>query len=195
VKFDMTGTEALDAKEKPAYTQADRDLGYAVSDLDRRLVLELQKDLPVVEEPFAPAAAALGLSLDELAAEARRLQEAGALRRVSAVFRHQAAGFRFNAMGVWAVQQDRLEELGNRMAEFKAVSHCYLRPTYEDWPYTIFTMVHGRSVEEAVGKIEAISAEVGDIKYEVLYSTKEYKKVRLEYFKPEFYEWEREHLG
>lgn len=196
VKFDMTGTDAPDAKEAPAYRQEDRNPGYRVTELDRRLVLELQKDLPIAEEPFAGAAAALGLSVEGLAAEAERMKRAGAMRRISAVFRHQAAGFRFNAMGVWAVPQDRLEELGNLMGSFKSVSHCYLRPTYPDWPYTIFTMVHGRSVDEAVAKIDAIADEVGrDIDRAVLYSTREYKKVRLEYFLPEFYAWADEHLG
>ncbi|MBB6098889.1 DNA-binding Lrp family transcriptional regulator [Deinobacterium chartae] len=195
VEFDMTGKEAWDAKAKPAYEQKDRNLGYVVSDLDRRFVLEMQKDLEVTERPYQAACEALGLSIEELAAHAERLKAAGALRRVSAVFKHQAAGFRYNAMGVWAVPQDQVAEVGRKMAEFKAVSHCYLRPTYEDWPYTIFTMVHGRSVEEAFGKIEAISQQVAQgVDYAILYSTKEYKKVRVEYFIPEFYAWEREYL-
>ena len=195
VKFDMTGTDAPDAKEAPAYQQKDRNLSYEVTELDKRIVLELQKDLPLTEEPFAGSAAALGMSIEQLAVEADRLKQAGAMRRISAVFKHQAAGFRFNAMGVWAVPQDRLEELGNLMGSFKSVSHCYLRPTYPDWPYTIFTMVHGRSVQEAVDKIDAIANEIGqDIDRAVLYSTKEYKKVRLEYFLPELYSWADQNL-
>ncbi len=70
------------------------------------------------------------------------MKAAGALRRISAVFRHQKAGFTFNAIGVWAISQEQVETVGRQMAEFKAVSHCYLRPTYPEWPYTIFTMVH-----------------------------------------------------
>ncbi|GBF07718.1 AsnC family transcriptional regulator [Deinococcus aerius] len=196
VEFDMSGKEDWNAKAAPQYTNADRNLGYQVSDLDRAFVLEFQKDLPVTEEPYADACAALGLSIDELAAHAERMKAAGALRRVSAVFRHQKAGFTFNAMGVWAVPQEQVAEVGRRMAEFKAVSHCYLRPTYPEWPYTIFTMVHGRSKEEAFGKIGAIEREVArGIDHAILYSTKEYKKVRLEFYKPEFYEWEKTHLG
>lgn len=196
VEFDMSGKEDWNAKAAPQYTNADRNLGYQVSDLDRAFVLEFQKDLPITEEPYADACAALGLSIDELAAHAERMKAAGALRRVSAVFRHQKAGFTFNAMGVWAVPQDQVAEVGRRMAEFKAVSHCYLRPTYPEWPYTIFTMVHGRSKEEAFGKIDAIEREVAQgIDHAILYSTKEYKKVRLEFYTPEFYEWETTHLG
>ncbi|GAA5535040.1 Lrp/AsnC family transcriptional regulator [Deinococcus aluminii] len=196
VEFDMSGKEDWNAKAKPQYTGADRNLGYQVTDLDRAFVLEFQKDLPVTEEPYADACAALGLTIDELAAHAQKMKAAGALRRVSAVFRHQKAGFTFNAMGVWAVPQEDVAEVGRRMAEFKAVSHCYLRPTYPEWPYTIFTMVHGRSKEEAFGKIAAIEQEVAQgIDHAILYSTKEYKKVRLEFYKPEFYQWARENLG
>lgn len=196
VEFDMSGKEDWNAKARPQYTNADRNVGYEVTDLDRAFVLEFQKDLPVTEEPYAEACAALGLSIDELAAHAQKMKAAGALRRVSAVFRHQKAGFTFNAMGVWAVPQQDVAETGRRMAEFKAVSHCYLRPTYPEWPYTIFTMVHGRSKEEAFGKIQAIADEVAQgIDHAILYSTKEYKKVRLEFYRPEFYGWARENLG
>ncbi|MFC4456456.1 Lrp/AsnC family transcriptional regulator [Deinococcus sonorensis] len=196
VEFDMTGKEAWNAKAAPQYTSAQRNIGYAVSELDRRFVLEFQKDLPITEEPYADACAALGLSIEEVAAHAEKMKAAGALRRVSAVFRHQSAGFTFNAMGVWAVPQDQVQEVGQAMAGFKAVSHCYLRPTYPEWPYTIFTMVHGRSKEEAFGKIEAIEREVAQgVPYAILYSTKEYKKIRLEFYKPEFYEWEARELG
>ncbi|MFT2720736.1 Lrp/AsnC family transcriptional regulator [Deinococcus sp. A31D244] len=196
VEFDMTGKEDWNAKAKPQYTSEQRNIGYAVTDLDRAFVTEFQKDLPVTEEPYADACAALGLSIDEVAAHAEKMKAAGALRRVSAVFRHQKAGFTFNAMGVWAVPQDSVAEVGRQMAEFKAVSHCYLRPTYPEWPYTIFTMVHGRSKEEAFGKINAIEQEVAQgVAHDLLYSTKEYKKVRLEFYKPEFYGWAKEHLG
>lgn len=196
VEFDMTGKEDWNAKAKPQYTAEQRNIGYEVTDLDRAFVLEFQKDLPITEEPYADACAALGLTIDELAAHAQKMKDAGALRRVSAVFRHQKAGFTFNAMGVWAVPQERVAEVGRQMAEFKAVSHCYLRPTYPEWPYTIFTMVHGRSKEEAFGKIAAIEQEVAPgIDHAILYSTKEYKKVRLEFYQPEFYEWARTNLG
>ena len=195
VEFDMTGQEAWNAKSAPQYTSQQRNIGYAVSELDRRFVVEFQKDLPITEEPYQAACAALGLSIGKVAEHAERMKAAGALRRVSAVFRHQSAGFRFNAMGVWAVPQQRVQEVGQQMAGFKAVSHCYLRPTYPEWPYTIFTMVHGRSKEEAFGKIGAIEQEVvPGMAHEVLYSTREYKKIRLEFYKPEFYEWEQREM-
>jgi siroheme decarboxylase len=191
VEFDMTGKEAWNAKSKPQYTSAERNIGYAVTDTDKKFVVEFQKDLPITEEPYAAACEALGMSIEAVAAHAEQMKAAGALRRISAVFKHQSAGFTFNAMGVWAVPQNQVAEIGQQMASFKAVSHCYLRPTYPEWPYTIFTMVHGRSKEEAFGKIQAIHDEVAPFEHAILYSTKEYKKVRLEFYIPEFYDWEK----
>lgn len=191
VEFDMTGKEAWNAKSKPQYTNAQRNIGYAVSDIDKTFVVEFQKDLPITEEPYTEACVAMGMSIEDVAAHAAKMKAAGALRRISAVFKHQSAGFTFNAMGVWAVPQEQVAKIGQDMASFKAVSHCYLRPTYPEWPYTIFTMVHGRSKEEAFGKIQAIHDEVAPFEYDILYSTKEYKKVRLEFYKPEFYGWEQ----
>ena len=112
------------------------------------------------------------------------LQERKIMRRFSAVLYHRKAGFRANAMGVWNVPEERVEEVGNAFAQYQAVSHCYQRPTYEDWPYSIFSMVHGRSVEECENLLDAMAEETGITERESLYSTREYKKTRVRYFTP-----------
>jgi DNA-binding Lrp family transcriptional regulator len=109
---------------------------------------------------------------------------------MAAVLHHREAGFRANAMGVWVVPPERAEEVGRIMGSFLGVSHCYLRPTYPDWPYNIFTMVHGQNEKDCQDIISAISQATGITEYALLYSTKEYKKVRLKYFTPELDEWE-----
>ncbi|MFL5845167.1 MAG: Lrp/AsnC family transcriptional regulator, partial [Solirubrobacteraceae bacterium] len=87
-------------------------------------------------------------------------------------------------------------EIGKRMAAFRGISHCYERPTYQDWPYQIFTMAHGRSKEECDAILDAIETEIGCIEDRAtLYSSTEFKKIRLEYFKDDFKNWEREHAG
>ena len=92
----------------------------------------------------------------------RSFKERKLMRRFAAVMNHRNAGFKANAMGVWAVPDDQLEEIGPQMATFAAVSHCYRRPTYDDWPYSVFTMVHGRSARDCEATIEAIRDETGD---------------------------------
>jgi DNA-binding Lrp family transcriptional regulator len=132
----------------------------------------------------------IGTAEEEFLAVAAHLKTQGYMRRMAAVLRHREAGFRANAMGVWVVPADRAEDVGRIMGSFKGVSHCYLRPTYPDWPYSIFTMVHGQDAQGCQDVIDAMARATGIAEYALLYSTKEYKKIRLRYFTPELDEWE-----
>jgi DNA-binding Lrp family transcriptional regulator len=163
---------------------------------DREVIRATQGDLPVVPEPYAQAADRLGMGQDELVAHLAGMRERGILRRVAAILFHRRAGFSANGMGVWQVPSDRILEVGPRMAAFRGISHCYQRPTYADWPYSIFTMAHGRSKEECDAILDAIAAEVDCIEARAtLYSSTEFKKIRLLYFTDDFKAWEREHGG
>jgi DNA-binding Lrp family transcriptional regulator len=149
-----------------------------------------------VPEPFAPAAAQLGWTQAELLEHLEGMKERALLRRVAAILFHRRAGFSANGMGVWQVPEDRIAELGPRMAAYRGISHCYQRPTYADWPYSVFTMAHGRSKEECDAILDAIHEQVDGIEGRAtLYSSTEFKKIRLLYFTEEFKEWEREHAG
>jgi DNA-binding Lrp family transcriptional regulator len=103
-------------------------------------------------------------------------------RRFASILRHRNAGFADNAMAVWIVPEEKAEELGPKMAAFKAVTHCYRRPTFPSWPYNVFTMIHGRSKEDCEMVAQAIRAETGLGEFKMLYSTREYKKERVRYF-------------
>jgi DNA-binding Lrp family transcriptional regulator len=168
----------------------------AYDELDREVVRATQGDLPVVAEPYAPAAAALGMSQDVLLDHLSGMRERGLLRRVAAILFHRRAGFSANGMGVWQVPDERIAEVGPRMAAFRGISHCYQRPTYPDWPYALFTMAHGRSKEECDAILDAIETEIDCIQGRAtLYSSTEFKKIRLLYFTDAFKRWEREHAG
>ena len=117
-------------------------------ELDIAVIRALQGDMPVVTEPYAPAAAELGMREQELLDHLAAMQERGLLRRVAAILYHRRAGFSANGMGVWQVPDEQIVEIGCRMAAVRGISHCYQRPTYADWPYSVFTMAHGRSKEE-----------------------------------------------
>jgi siroheme decarboxylase len=165
-------------------------------DLDRAVIRATQGDLPVVSEPYAPAATELGMSVDALVEHLQGMVERGLLRRVAAILFHRRAGFSANGMGVWRVPEDRVLEIGPRMAAFRGISHCYQRPTYADWPYQLFTMAHGRSKEECDAVLDAVAASVPDLQDRaILYSSTEFKKIRLLYFTDDFRAWEREHAG
>ena len=169
--------------------------GVDYDEFDREVIRATQGDMPVVPEPFAPAAAKLGIDEAELLEHMAAIKERGILRRVAAILYHRRAGFSANGMGVWKVPDDRIEELGPRMAAFRGISHCYQRPTYEDWPYSVFTMAHGRSKEECDAILDAIADEFQITERATLYSSTEFKKIRLLYFTEDFKNWEREYAG
>lgn len=187
------GTEVLakaGAENAPAETERQ-----PYDELDRRVVLATQGDLPVVSEPYADAARELGMGVDQLVEHLEGMVERRLLRRVAAILFHRRAGFSANGMGVWRVPEDRVDEIGPKMAAFRGISHCYERPTYEDWPYQLFTMAHGRSKEECDAILDAIESEMGCVEQRAtLYSSTEFKKVRLLYFTDEFKQWEQRHI-
>ena len=106
----------------------------------------------------------------------------GVIRRFGAVVRHQQLGFGANGMAVFDVEDDRVDAVGEKMAAHREISHCYRRPSLDDWNYNLFAMVHGHSEEEVREFVKSLAAESGLNKYDVLFSTTEYKKVSVKYF-------------
>jgi siroheme decarboxylase len=182
-------SKAAEAVE-PAETEAQ-----PYDEFDQAVIRALQGDMPVVPEPYAPAAAELGIPQAQLLEHLRGMQERRLLRRVAAILFHRRAGFSANGMGVWKVPDDKVLEIGGRMAAFRGISHCYQRPTYQDWPYSVFTMAHGRSKEECDAILDAIAADTGISERATLYSSTEFKKIRLLYFTEDHRDWERQHAG
>ncbi|MBV8429924.1 MAG: Lrp/AsnC family transcriptional regulator [Solirubrobacterales bacterium] len=164
-------------------------------EFDRAVIRATQGDLPVIPEPYGPAAQSLGIPQEQLLAHLEGMQERHLLRRVAAILFHRRAGFSANGMGVWRVPPDRITEIGPQMAAFRGISHCYERPTYADWPYSVFTMAHGRSKEECDAILDSIAVHTGIGDRATLYSSTEFKKIRLLYFTQDFRAWEREHAG
>jgi DNA-binding Lrp family transcriptional regulator len=162
---------------------------------DIRAIRALQADMPLVPRPFAEEAATVGMTEDELLSFGRKFVADGRMRRCAAILRHRRAGFLANGMGVWKMPEERAQELGYRIASFPQVTHCYQRPTYEDWPYRVFSMVHARTEEKVREVIEGIAAETGLKEYDILFSTREFKKTRVPYFTGEYEDWEERYLS
>jgi DNA-binding Lrp family transcriptional regulator len=164
-------------------------------EFDTAVIRALQGDMPVIPEPYAPAAQELGIPQERLLQHLGEMQDRRLLRRVAAILFHRRAGFSANGMGVWNVPDEQIMELGPRMAAYRGISHCYQRPTYADWPYSVFTMAHGRSKEECDAILDSIAVDTGVEDRATLYSSTEFKKIRLLYFTDEHRAWEREHAG
>jgi len=162
-------------------------------ELDISVIRALQGDMAVSEEPYADAAARVGLSQERFLEHLEAMQTRGLLRRVAAILYHRRAGFSANGMGVWEVPKEQILATGRAMASVRGISHCYERPTYEDWPYSVFTMAHGRSKEECDAVLEAVAERTGICERATLYSSTEFKKIRLLYFTEDFKNWEDQH--
>lgn len=153
-----------------------------LSELDTAFIKELQEDLPLVSRPFDPMAERLGMTVEQLFAYSDEMVKRRLMRRYSAVLYHRRAGFNANAMIVWKVPEERAQEVGEIMATSPAVTHCYQRPTYEDWHYSHFTMIHATTKDECEAIAKDIEQKTGLNDRLLLYSTREYKKTRVRYF-------------
>ena len=153
-----------------------------ITQQDIDAIRELQEDLPMIPRPFDDMAQRLGMTTGELFEAARDFERRSIMRRYSAVLHHRKAGFRANGMGVWKVPAEMSEQVGSRMAAHPAVTHCYERPTFPDWPYSHFTMIHATSRDGCEQVASEISEATGITDYLMLYSTREFKKTRVRYF-------------
>jgi DNA-binding Lrp family transcriptional regulator len=162
---------------------------------DVEVIRALQGPMEVTEQPYDEAAEQAGFSPQDYLDHLRGMVDRRLLRRVAAILFHRRAGFSANGMGVWKVPEDQILEIGGRMAATRGISHCYQRPTYPDWPYSVFTMAHGRSKEECDAILDSIAREcdMGEDERATLYSSTEYKKIRLRYFTDDYARWEEEH--
>jgi siroheme decarboxylase len=187
------GTEELAA---PVEATPPRELERQPYDeTDIAVIRALQGPMEVGDRPYDAAAAEAGMSTDDLLGHLAGMVDRKLLRRVAAILFHRRAGFSANGMGVWRVPEERILEVGGEMAAVRGVSHCYQRPTYEDWPYSVFTMAHGRSKEECDAILDGIADthSLHGADRAVLYSSTEFKKIRLHYFTDDYARWEAEH--
>jgi DNA-binding Lrp family transcriptional regulator len=181
VRLDMVNRDPdkLEPTDKVKHLNQDK---IQLNERDREFIRELQKDLAVVPEPFKELANSLGVTTTELFAKAIEYENNGIMRRFAAILRHREAGFVANGMVVWQVPENRVDEVGFRLAAFPQVSHCYRRPIYPDWKFNLFSMVHARTLQAAEKIAVEMSETVGIKDYQILFSSREFKKERVKYF-------------
>ena len=153
-----------------------------VDELDKKIISFIQGDLPLDKRPFALVAEKAGISEKEYIERIQNLKKSGIIRRFGATLRHQEAGFSSNAMIAWLVPDDRIDEVGEILAQFKEITHCYQRNPQSDWRYNLYTMVHGSSRDECYKMAERMSRSAGIDEYTLLFSEKEFKKTSMQYF-------------
>jgi len=190
VKLDLTGQEAVLESPEDIYDEKRRMAAKPpLTPQDIRFIRILQEDLPLLEIPFAVWAEQAESTEEELFAWAKKMEHLGYMRRFAAILHHRNAGFKANAMVVWEVPQEQVDRVGEQMALFREVSHCYRRPVYPNWPYPLFTMIHAETYSGCMDVVKRIEERVGQFPHKNLFSTKEYKKVRVKYFTPDLDQW------
>jgi DNA-binding Lrp family transcriptional regulator len=152
-----------------------------LSSAERTVINELQVDLPLVPRPFDLMSAHVSMDVEEFLNQCRSLQKRGIMRRFGALIRHHQVGFGANAVVCWATEPASVEMAGRKIAKFPQISHCYQRRTTHLWTYNLFGVIHSRSREACKRTITQISQKTGLDKYEVLFSSREFKKIRVKY--------------
>ncbi|MEW5724681.1 MAG: Lrp/AsnC family transcriptional regulator [Thermodesulfobacteriota bacterium] len=153
-----------------------------LSPVEKKIIYELGGDIGPGQRPFADLGLKLGLSEDEVLRLIRGLAERGYLRRFGATLRHQRSGFTANAMVAWRAEEDRLEAVGELLASFPEVTHCYQRRTVPGWDKNLYTMIHAGSEGECLALARRMAEAAGLAEYELLFSHEELKKTSMRYF-------------
>lgn len=153
-----------------------------LSELEMKILSSIQGDIPVTKKPFLELAEKIGTTEKIFLEKLNALYSKGVIRRFGATLRHQKSGYLSNAMVAWKVEEDRVEEVGKKMASFRQVSHCYRRNPTKTWPYNLYTMVHAKDEKSCFKIAEKISDETSTDTYSLLFSRRELKKTSMQYF-------------
>lgn len=159
-----------------------------LTDLDKKIIASIQGDIPITERPYLEIAEQLKISENVLLERLKHLCDKGIIRRFGATLRHQKSGYEANAMVAWLVDENVIDAVGERMAAFRAVSHCYRRNPQNDWPYNLYTMIHAKDEASCLEIARNISKEMSVDNYIVLFSREELKKTSMEYFPTDDYD-------
>jgi len=182
VNSDRFARESIDGTDASA-TRISEDAAADLSELDRRLLLEIQTGFPLSATPYRDVADAVDADVDDVLAAIERLREAGCIKRIGCVVNHIATGFDNNCMVVWDVPDDELDDVGERVGALPYVTLCYHRPRRPEqgWQYNLFTMIHGRDADAVDAKIDELATDYLPVDHGRLYSTATLKQTGAQY--------------
>ncbi|WP_226040166.1 Lrp/AsnC family transcriptional regulator [Natrinema sp. DC36] len=183
VNSDRFARESLARRTDSSATRISEEATGDLSALEAELLLEIQDGFPLSATPYRDIAANAGYAVEDVLAAIERLLESGCLKRIGCVINHVVTGFDANCMVVWDVPDDDLDEWGEQAGELSYVTLCYHRPRQpeREWPYNLFTMIHGRDPEAVDAKIDELAADYLPVDHERLYSTETLKQTGARY--------------
>jgi len=153
-----------------------------LTELEKKIIASIQEDIPIISRPYHEISKKLKISEETLLKTLKDLCDRGVIRRFGATIRHQKSGFEANAMVAWIVDEDRIDEVGEKMASFRQVSHCYRRNPNGQWPYNLYTMIHANNEDTCRETARQMSRKTHVKEYKLLFSQKELKKTSMKYF-------------
>ena len=153
-----------------------------LTDVEKKVIEAVQGDIPITRRPYREISERIGIEEDIFLEILENLCKKGVIRRFGATIRHQKSGFKANAMVAWKVDENRINKVGEIMASFEAVSHCYRRDPKGDWPYNLYTMVHAKDTASILEIAARMSKKANVEIYSPLFSIRELKKTSMEYF-------------
>ena len=156
------------------------------NDLEKKIIAALQGDMPVCRRPYLEIGEMIGVDEKTVISVLRDLYQRGVIRRFGATLRHQKSGFNANAMVAWQADEALIDAVGEQIAAYEAVTHCYRRDPAPDWPYNLYTMVHARDEAACREIARKIAEDIGVSEYTMLFSRRELKKTSMQYFDNEF---------
>lgn len=153
-----------------------------VTKLDKKIITELQKDVPLVEKPYEMLAKKIGITEELLLKKINHYKEKGHVRRLGAVLDHKKLGLIFNPLIVMNIPEEEIEKAGEFISSFSEVTHCYQRSPHPDFLYNLYAMLHCSSLKKCKEFVEEIMGSIKVNYYELLYSNRELKKTSMKYF-------------
>lgn len=154
---------------------------FQLSDIETRVLAVLQEGFLKSRDPYKDMAQKAGIDTEQFISILEDWKRQGKLRRIGAIVNHLKVGFSAAALVAWQVEPELVEKVGMILAGFKEVSHAYERHTVEHWPYNIYTMVHGKNIQDIELIVERMSRACGITMYRILATEKELKKVPPKY--------------
>lgn len=148
-----------------------------ITDIEKKILAALQGGFPRSQTPYKDIAERVGIETKQLLAILKDWKQDGKLRRIGSIVDHFKVGISGGAMVAWRVEPEHVEQVGTKLAGFKEVTHAYERKIAENWPFNIYTMVHGADIQEVEQIVKRMSQACGVSDYRILATEKELKKV------------------
>ena len=153
-----------------------------LDNIDKKIISFLNESFPIESRPYKKISEELGITEEEVLKRIENYKKSGKLRKMGAVLKHRNVGFKTNVLCVWVVPETRFKEVADIMLTEPAITHCYSRTSYPEWPYNFYTMIHGADKKECESIVEKLANKSSLNDYKMLYSFFEWKKESMKYF-------------